>query len=77
MKSQFTAVYKKHGKWYLGWVEEIPGVNTQGRTLKSARRNLKDALKLVLDSNRDITKKLFEKELGDHLKREKLIVPAH
>lgn len=56
-KSQFTAVYKKHGKWYLGWVEEIPGVNTQGKTLKSAQKNLKDALRLVLLANREIAKK--------------------
>jgi len=34
MSKQFTAIYKKSGKWYLGWIEEIPGVNTQGKTLK-------------------------------------------
>jgi len=27
---QFTALYKKSGRWYSGWIEEIPGVNTQG-----------------------------------------------
>ncbi|OGF65422.1 hypothetical protein A2Z53_00210 [Candidatus Giovannonibacteria bacterium RIFCSPHIGHO2_02_42_15] len=52
MKSQFTAVYKKQGRWYLGWVEEIPGVNTQGRTLKETKENLKDALNLILETNR-------------------------
>lgn len=51
---QFTAVYKKSGKWYLGWIEEIPGVNTQGRTLKEARENLKEALGLILETNRII-----------------------
>lgn len=49
---RYTAVYKKQGKWFLGWVEEIPGVNTQGRTLKEAKENLKEALGLVLDVNR-------------------------
>lgn len=49
---QFTAVYQKHGKWYLGWVEEIPGVNTQGKTLREAKENLKDALKVVLEVNK-------------------------
>lgn len=49
---QFTAVYQKHGKWFLGWVEEIPGVNTQGKTLKEAEGNLKEALALVLDVNK-------------------------
>lgn len=52
MKQQFTAVYKKTGKWHSAWIEEIPGVNTQGRTLKEARENLKEALLLVLESNR-------------------------
>lgn len=48
MKQQFTAVYKKSGKWYLGWVEEIPGVNTQGRTRAEVKRNLKEALRLII-----------------------------
>lgn len=49
---QFTAIYKKSGKWYLGWVEEIPGVNTQGKTLREAKENLKEALLLVLETSR-------------------------
>lgn len=57
MARQFTAVYKKSGKWYLGWVEEIPGVNTQGRTLKEAKENLKDALFLILETNQLLNKK--------------------
>ena len=44
MIGQFTAVYMKHGKWYVAYVEEIPGVNTQGRTQAEAKRNLKEAL---------------------------------
>ncbi len=55
-KNSFTALYKKTGKWYSAWVEEIPGVNTQGKTLKEARENLKDALQLVLESNRLVNK---------------------
>ncbi len=54
MVGQFTAVYMKRGKWYIGYVEEIPGVNTQGRTLAEAKRNLKEALVLVLEANRTI-----------------------
>lgn len=56
MKRQFTAIYKKQGKWYLGWIEEIPGVNTQGRTLKEAKENLGEALSLVLETNRILNK---------------------
>ena len=45
------------GKWYLGWIEEIPGVNTQGATLQEAKENLKEALFLVLETNRILTRK--------------------
>ena len=51
-KRQFTAIYKRSGKWYLGWVEEIPGVNTQGKTLRETKSNLKEALLLVLEANK-------------------------
>jgi predicted RNase H-like HicB family nuclease len=57
MARQFTAIYKKSRKWYLGWVEEIPGVNTQGKTLKEAKENLKEALLLILETNRILNKK--------------------
>lgn len=59
MKQNFTAVYKKSGKWYLGWVEEIPGVNTQGRTLKEAKENLREALLLIIETNRLINRREF------------------
>ncbi len=62
MARQFTAIYKKSGKWYLGWIEEIPGVNTQGRTLKETRENLKEALLLILETNRILNKKNFSKK---------------
>ena len=55
---KFTAVYKKTKNWYLGWVEEIPGVNVQGKTLKEVKSNLKDALYLVLITNRALARKL-------------------
>ena len=57
MVGQFTAVYLKRGKWYLAYVEEIPGVNTQGKTLAEAKQNLKDALVMVLEANRDIARR--------------------
>ena len=52
MTREFTGLFKKMGKWYLGWIEEIPGVNTQGKTLKETRENLKDALQLILETNK-------------------------
>ena len=60
-RKQFNAVYKKSGKWYAAWVEEIPGVNTQGRTLKEAKENLKEALSLVLETNRLLSLSTFGK----------------
>jgi len=53
----YTAAFKKDGKWIAAWIEEIPGVNTQGRTMREARENLKDALQLMLECNREISKK--------------------
>jgi len=42
--ANLTAVYEKHGDWIVAYLEEIPGVNTQGRTREEARANLQDAL---------------------------------
>jgi predicted RNase H-like HicB family nuclease len=70
MKREFTSVIEKRGKWYVACVEEIPGVNTQGRTLAEARRNLKEALTLVLEANR----LLSEKERLPDAKREPITV---
>ncbi len=52
MQREFTAVIEKRGRWYVAYVEEIPGVKTQGRTLAEVRRNLREALELILESNR-------------------------
>lgn len=72
MKQQFTAVYKKLGKWYVGWVEEVPGVNTQGHTLQETKENLKEALALVLEVNRTIVRQ----EVPGKVIREPLVL-AH
>jgi predicted RNase H-like HicB family nuclease len=53
----FTAVYKKSGKFYSGWIEEIPGVNTQGKTLVETKQNLKEALLLIIETNRLLSRK--------------------
>jgi len=44
MEQKFTTIYKKHGKWYLDWIEEILGINTQGRALREINENLKGDL---------------------------------
>jgi len=70
MSREFTAVFEKHGRWYVGYVEEIPGVNTQGRTLSEARENLKEALQLILEENR----RLIPKKRSVATKREPITV---
>jgi len=49
---EFTAVFEKVAEGYIGFVEELPGANTQGATLEEARANLKEAVQLVLEANR-------------------------
>ncbi|MDO8586592.1 MAG: type II toxin-antitoxin system HicB family antitoxin [Armatimonadota bacterium] len=57
MERRLTAVYEKHGEWYVAYLEEIPGVNTQGKTKEEARANLEDALQLFLEANRDLARR--------------------
>jgi len=52
----FTAVYQKVPEGYIAFVEELPGANTQGRTLRDARQNLKEAIRLVLETHKQITR---------------------
>ena len=52
---EFTAIYQQRGKWIVAWIEEIPGVNTQGKTFKEAKENLKEALRLIVETNRKLT----------------------
>jgi len=70
MKNQFTAIYKKTGKWYSAWIEEIPGVNTQGKTLAEARENLQDAIQLVISANRLAN----QPKKNERVKREQIAV---
>lgn len=51
---QFTAVYVKVPEGYIAFVEELPGANTQGATLEEAKSNLREAVSLVLEANREL-----------------------
>ncbi len=51
---KLTAIFQKFPDGYIGFVEELPGANTQGRTLEEARANLEEAVGLVLDANRQL-----------------------
>lgn len=52
MAANYTAVIQQDGKWWIGWVEEIPGVNSQGHTRSELLDNLRDALSEALEMNR-------------------------
>jgi predicted RNase H-like HicB family nuclease len=53
MTSNYKAVVKQDGDWWIGWVQEIPGVNSQGRTRDELMENLRSALAEALEMNRD------------------------
>jgi predicted RNase H-like HicB family nuclease len=52
MATNYTAVVQQDGEWWIGWVEEVPGVNSQGKTRAELLDNLRDALEEALDMNR-------------------------
>jgi predicted RNase H-like HicB family nuclease len=58
MTNTYTAVFEHVGDWWIGYVEELPGANTQGRTLDEARENLCEAAGLVIEANRELARKI-------------------
>jgi predicted RNase H-like HicB family nuclease len=54
---KLTAVYERVNRVYIGYVEELPGANTQGATLDETRMNLKETVQLVLEANRELAEK--------------------
>jgi predicted RNase H-like HicB family nuclease len=50
-----TAVYIQVAEGYVAFIEELPGANTQGSTLEEARENLREAVKMVLEANRELS----------------------
>jgi predicted RNase H-like HicB family nuclease len=52
MASNYTAVIQQSGEWWIAWVEEVPGVNSQGSTRDELLENLRDALDEALEMNR-------------------------
>jgi predicted RNase H-like HicB family nuclease len=61
MQLKLTAVFEQVPEGFMGYVEELPGANTQGATLDETRESLVEAVELVLDANR----LLAEERLGD------------
>lgn len=53
MAALYTAVIQQHGEWWIGWVEEVPGVNSQAATREELLENLRDALDEAIEMNRE------------------------
>jgi predicted RNase H-like HicB family nuclease len=71
MKLTLTAVFQKVAEGYIGFIEELPGANTQGATLEEARTNLLEAILLVLEANRALAE---ENLRGQDVIREPLLI---
>ncbi len=69
---QLTAIFKQVPEGYIAFIEELPGVNTQGETIEEARENLKEALELVLEANRVLAR---EELAGEEVVREAFDLP--
>lgn len=69
---ELTAVFQKVPEGYIGFVEELPGANTQGATLEEVRVNLAEAVQLVLDANRTLAQETLG---GKDVIRERLRLP--
>lgn len=52
MNTEYTAVYKQADGWWLGWIEEVPGVNCQERTKEALLESLREVLNEALEFNR-------------------------
>ncbi len=68
-----TAVFEQQGNNYIAYIEEIPGVNTQGATLSEARANLVEALELLLEVRREMAK---EEQVGRMITKEEIKMVA-
>ena len=60
MQAHYTAVFQRDGDWWMAWAEELPGANTQGATIEEARENLREAIQLVLEGNRELARRRAE-----------------
>lgn len=68
-----TAVFMKVPEGYIAFVEELPGANTQGATLDEARENLREAVAMVLEANRELAEQSIR---GQDVTREPFVLSA-
>ncbi len=70
---ELTAVFVQVKEGYVAFVEELPGTNTQGATIEEARENLREAVALVIQANRELAEQSLQ---GQPATREPLVIPA-
>ena len=70
LRARLTAIFEQKGDWRIGFVEELPGANTQGRTLEEARGNLEEAVQLVIEANCELARR--ETQAKDIVRKELL-----
>jgi predicted RNase H-like HicB family nuclease len=70
---KLTAVFMQVPEGYVGFIEELPGANTQGQTLDETRENLKEAVALVLEANRNLSEQTIA---GSNVIRENFVLTA-
>lgn len=73
MNIKFTAIFREVAQGYIGFVEELPGANTQGKTLEEARTNLNEAVEMVIEANRMLAEESLR---GQKVIREQLNISA-
>ena len=65
MQNTYTAVIKQDEGWWIGWIQEIPGVNCQERTKEELLESLRITLKEALDFNRSEALEAAEKDFSE------------
>jgi predicted RNase H-like HicB family nuclease len=73
MNLKLTKIFQKVPEGYIGFVEELPGANTQGDTLEEVRANLEEAITLILEANRALAEEQIQ---GQDVIRESVSLSA-
>lgn len=73
MNLKLTKVFQKVPEGFIGFVEELPGANTQGETLEEVRANLEEAISLIFEANRSLAEERLQ---GQEVIREAVSLSA-
>ena len=70
MENQYTAVLKQDGDWWIGWIEEVPGVNCQ----EASREDLLETLRVTLQEALEFNREEARRAAGEHYQEERIAV---